>query len=167
MSPVCDISPALLSLPRHRLPITRSGTGPVAQPVFKIGPVVQPTACSVRLRGRSAKLSRLPPAGAAPRKPIEVVVGGLQTGRIRADEWRMSTDDRLAELQAEEQSLSRQRARLQDRIDFIRAGGSGSASATQVEEQLRLMLEKERALSARRAELHAEIGARRPRRPPA
>ena len=37
-----------------RLGSVRSGTGPVAQPVFKIGPVVQPTACSVRLRGRSA-----------------------------------------------------------------------------------------------------------------
>ena len=37
----CDYAPAW------------SGTGPVAQPVFKIGPVVQPTACSVRLRGRS------------------------------------------------------------------------------------------------------------------
>ena len=35
-----------------------SGTGPVAQPVFKTGPVWQPHACSVRLRGRSA--ARLP-----------------------------------------------------------------------------------------------------------
>jgi len=31
-----------------------SGTGPVAQPVFKTGPAWQPHACSVRLRGRSA-----------------------------------------------------------------------------------------------------------------
>jgi len=69
----------------------------------------------------------------------------------------MSSND-LAKLQAEEKSLSRQRARLQDRIDFIRAGGSGSASATQVEEQLRLLLDKERALSERRSELHAQIG---------
>ena len=29
----------------------------MAQPVFKIGPVVQPTACSVRLRGRSVRTS--------------------------------------------------------------------------------------------------------------
>ena len=70
----------------------------------------------------------------------------------------MSTDDLLPKLQAEERSLSRQRARLQDRIDFIRAGGSGSASAVQVEEQLRLLLEKERALSERRIEVHAQIG---------
>ena len=32
-----------------------SGTGPVAQPVFKTGPVWQPHACSVRLRGRSVR----------------------------------------------------------------------------------------------------------------
>lgn len=70
----------------------------------------------------------------------------------------MSTHDVLAKLQAEEKSLSRQRARLQDRIDFIRAGGSGSASATQVEDQLRLLLDKERALSERRSALHAQIG---------
>ena len=31
----------------------RSGTGPVAQPVFKTGEVWQPHAGSVRLRGRS------------------------------------------------------------------------------------------------------------------
>jgi hypothetical protein len=37
-----------------------SGTGPVAQPVFKTGPVWQPHACSVRLRGRS--VSRNPSA---------------------------------------------------------------------------------------------------------
>ena len=69
----------------------------------------------------------------------------------------MSADALLADLQAEEQSVSRQRARLQDRIDFIRAGGSGSASATQVEDQLRLLLDKERALSERRSALHAQI----------
>ena len=70
----------------------------------------------------------------------------------------MSPDERLAELQDEERSLSRQRVRVQDRIDFIRSGGGGSASATQVEEQLRLLFDKERALSERRAELHAQIG---------
>ena len=68
------------------------------------------------------------------------------------------TTDELAALQAEERALSRQRAKLQDRIDFIRAGGGGSASAAQVEDQLRLLLEKERVLSKRRAELHSQIG---------
>ncbi len=66
--------------------------------------------------------------------------------------------DLLAKLQAEERSLSRQRTRLQDRIDFIRGGGSGLASATQVEEQLRLLLEKERAVSDRRSAVHSQIG---------
>ncbi len=68
-----------------------------------------------------------------------------------------TTDVVLSKLLAEEQSLSRQRARLQDRIDFIRAGGSGSASPKQVEEQLRLLLDKERTLSERRSELHSQI----------
>ena len=75
----------------------------------------------------------------------------------------MTTDELLSKLQAEEQSLSRQRARLQDRIDFIRAGGSGSASAVQVEEQLRLLLEKERKLSERRSEVHSQISELQPR----
>ena len=69
----------------------------------------------------------------------------------------MSADDTLARLQAEERSLSRQRTRLQDRIDFVRSGGGGSASVSQVEEQLRALLEKERALSERRAALHSQI----------
>ena len=69
----------------------------------------------------------------------------------------MSSSNLLGRLQAEERSLSRQRTRLQDRIDFIRAGGSGSASASQVEEQLRLLLEKERVLSERRSEVHSQI----------
>jgi hypothetical protein len=37
----------------RRLTFQRSGTGPVAQPVFKTGPVVQPTAWRVRLPRRS------------------------------------------------------------------------------------------------------------------
>lgn len=76
----------------------------------------------------------------------------------------MTTDDLLSKLQAQEQSLSRQRTRLQDRIDFIRAGGSGSASARQVEEQLRLLLDKERALSERRSKLHSQISELQPRK---
>ncbi len=69
----------------------------------------------------------------------------------------MGADDVLAKLQTEERSLSRQRTRLQDRIDFIRSGGGGSASASQVEEQLRALLDKERALSERRTALHSQI----------
>lgn len=66
--------------------------------------------------------------------------------------------DLLTKLQAEERSLSRQRTRLQDRIDFVRGGGSGLASAAQVEEQLRVLLEKERRLSERRNAVHSQIG---------
>ena len=69
----------------------------------------------------------------------------------------------LEGLQAEERSVSRQRKRLQDRIDFIRSGGGGSASASQVEEQLRALLEKEGALSKRRSELHSQIAQLQPR----
>ena len=69
----------------------------------------------------------------------------------------MSADDTLARLQADERSLSRQRTRLQDRIDFIRSGGGGSASVSQVEQQLRALLVKERALSERRSALHSQI----------
>jgi hypothetical protein len=75
----------------------------------------------------------------------------------------MSTHDLLAKLQTEERSVSRQRTRLQDRIDFIRSGGGGSASASQVEEQLRALLDKERALSERRAALHSQISELQPR----
>ena len=74
----------------------------------------------------------------------------------------MSADQTLARLQAEERSVSRQRTRLQDRIDFIRSGGGGSASVSQVEEQLRGLLEKERAFSERRAALHSQIAELRP-----
>ena len=69
----------------------------------------------------------------------------------------MSAADLLAKLQAEERSLSLKRTRLQDRIDFIRGGGSGLASAAQVEEQLRLLLEKERAVAERRSAVHSQI----------
>lgn len=69
----------------------------------------------------------------------------------------MTEGELLSMLQDKEQTLSRRRVRLQDRIDFIRAGGSGSANAAQVEEQLRLLLEKERILSERRRELHLQI----------
>ena len=42
-------------LPSSGLPLRTERHGPVAQPVFKTGAVVQPTARSVRLRRRSAK----------------------------------------------------------------------------------------------------------------
>ena len=83
---------------------------------------------------------------------------GFSGAAFRPMTGAMSADDLLAELQSQEQSLSRQRTRLQDRIDYVRSGGGGLASAAQVEEQLRVLLEKERALSTRRSALHAQIG---------
>jgi hypothetical protein len=69
--------------------------------------------------------------------------------------------DALRELEELERSLSRQRARLQDRIDFVRTGtGKGDAI---VEEQLRRLEERERELSERRRTLHRQIDAARAR----
>jgi predicted nucleic acid-binding Zn-ribbon protein len=62
---------------------------------------------------------------------------------------------RLWQLNEDERSLSTRRARLQDRIDFLRAGGGGPLQevAALIEELER----EERELSRRRHELHEEI----------
>lgn len=60
-------------------------------------------------------------------------------------------------LEAEERSLSTRRARLQDRIDFLRAGGGGP-----LDEQAELIADlerQERELSDQRSELHERIAA--------
>jgi hypothetical protein len=66
----------------------------------------------------------------------------------------------MTDLAAKERSLSAKRTRLQDRIDFLRAGGSGP-----VEDQAELIAElerQEREVSRERRELHEQIeGARR------
>jgi hypothetical protein len=69
--------------------------------------------------------------------------------------------DVLRELEELERSLSRERTRLQARIDFVRAGtGAPDAAVT---EQLRLLEEKERELSQRRLAVHRQIDAARVR----
>ena len=57
-------------------------------------------------------------------------------------------------LEAEERDVSRRRARLHDRIDFLRTSGAEEPDAA---ERLAALLEEERALSARRLELHAQL----------
>jgi hypothetical protein len=67
----------------------------------------------------------------------------------------MDASRRLWQLTEDERSLSARRARLQDRIDFLRGGGGGP-----VEELAGLIEElelEERELSRRRRELHEEI----------
>jgi predicted nucleic acid-binding Zn-ribbon protein len=63
--------------------------------------------------------------------------------------------DSLAQLTKEERSLSARRARLQDRIDFLRAGGGGPVD--DVAELLAGLEEQERELSRQRQDLHARI----------
>lgn len=69
---------------------------------------------------------------------------------------RVSGDDRteggLAELELEARSISTQRRRLHDRIDFVRGNGMESSDG-----QLERLLDEERELSQRRRELHARI----------
>lgn len=69
----------------------------------------------------------------------------------------------LSHLLAQERSLSKRRVHLQDRIDFIRNGGSGSASATASEEHLARLVEREQELSQQRRLLHARIDELRER----
>jgi hypothetical protein len=71
----------------------------------------------------------------------------------------------MERLNAEERSLSALRARLQDRIDFLRGGGGGP-----VDENAELIADlerQEREASQRRRELHERIEvAQATQRPP-
>ena len=67
----------------------------------------------------------------------------------------------MLELEELERAVSRERTRLQDRIDFVRAGTG--APETSVAEQLTLLEQKERELSERRRTLHRQIDAARAR----
>jgi hypothetical protein len=69
--------------------------------------------------------------------------------------------DALRELEELERSLSRERTRLQQRIDFVRAGTGAPGSAEA--EQLRRLEERERELSQRRRTLHRQIDNARAR----
>ena len=69
--------------------------------------------------------------------------------------------DALKELEEFERALSKERTRLQARIDFVRAG-TGAPGVTEVD-QLRRLHEKERELSQRRRALHRQIDAARTR----
>ena len=76
----------------------RSGTGPVAQPVFKTGEVWQPHAGSVRLRRRSVKPKppRVQGVSAFYGRPVGGSLSPLRTARNR---WRLApTGASLAQL---------------------------------------------------------------------
>jgi chromosome segregation ATPase len=65
--------------------------------------------------------------------------------------------DTLERLEQEERRLSTRRARLHDRIDFVRANGNADGLPA-TPEQLEALEEQERALSRERSALHARIG---------
>jgi hypothetical protein len=69
---------------------------------------------------------------------------------------RLSEEEReqLVALLEQEQLVSAQRRKLQDRIDFVRGQGASDAATL---EQLGYLLAKERPLSDRRRALHREI----------
>ena len=67
----------------------------------------------------------------------------------------------LARLNAEERMLSSRRTRLQDRIDFLRAGGGGPEA--DVSELIAELERQERELSRQRLELHERIEVARTR----
>jgi hypothetical protein len=67
----------------------------------------------------------------------------------------------LAQLNEEERSLSARRARLQDRIDFLRSGGRGPVD--EVADHIAELVEEERELSRQRRELHDHIEVARAR----
>lgn len=63
-------------------------------------------------------------------------------------------DRLLAQLEEEERLLSKRRARLHDRIDFLRANGNADGTPASPE-QLEALDEQERELSKARKDLHA------------
>lgn len=62
----------------------------------------------------------------------------------------------LALLEQEERAVSRRRAKLLDRIDFLRAGGAHTEATRQ---QLERLESEEREVSTLRRDLHARIDA--------
>jgi hypothetical protein len=65
----------------------------------------------------------------------------------------------LVELEREERRLSAKRRRLQERIDFLQAGGGGFAESAL--EQLASLRQTESELSRQRRELHVQIDSLR------
>jgi hypothetical protein len=63
----------------------------------------------------------------------------------------------ITQLERDEQSVSRRRTRLHNRIDFLRSGGF--ASAEPGEDPLDQLLEEDRKISAQRLDLHYRIDA--------
>jgi predicted nucleic acid-binding Zn-ribbon protein len=66
------------------------------------------------------------------------------------------TNPTLERLEAQERAISARRARLHDRIDFLRANGNADGT-TATPEQLEALDEQERELSQERKKLHARI----------
>ncbi|MFN0155661.1 MAG: hypothetical protein ACKVUT_14905 [Gaiella sp.] len=77
------------------------------------------------------------------------------------DDLTMLGDEQLAdligELDEDERSMSKRRARLHDRMDFLRGGGAQHSPVAS--EQLRQLEDEERRLSDARRELHARLTA--------
>ena len=69
--------------------------------------------------------------------------------------------DAMRELEELERQLSKERTRLQARIDFVRAG-TGAPGTSELDQLSRLQ-ERERELSQRRRALHRQIDAARAR----
>ena len=69
--------------------------------------------------------------------------------------------DALRELEELERQLSRDRTKLQQRIDFVRHGTATADDSAA--DQLERLQERERDLSARRRALHRQIDAARRR----
>ncbi len=67
----------------------------------------------------------------------------------------------MEQLDAEERRISARRARLHERIDFVRANGYADGTPATAE-QLAALDEQERELSRQRRELHARIRELRP-----
>ena len=61
----------------------------------------------------------------------------------------------ITQLERDEQSISRRRTKLHERIDFVRSGGF--ASAEPGEDPLEELLAEERDISARRLDLHYRV----------
>ena len=71
------------------------------------------------------------------------------------DEEARDSDTQLAQLRKEERSISARRTRLHNRIDFLRAGGSGLPG--QDADLLEELERQEKEISRERRELHERI----------